>query len=104
MAFSLEGLVTSSPQAHWLNIVQSSIELNATRLEFSDLHLGLRNNEWEVVVNDVDLATTAALAIDSGLVPEKFISPLENAEPTGRLGALSVIGSFDKASVLMLVT
>ena len=100
VAFSLEGLVTSSPQAHWLNIVQSSIELSATRLEFSDLHLGLRNNEWEVVVNDVDLATTAALAIDSGLVPEKFISPLENAEPTGRLGALSVIGSFDKASDL----
>ena len=97
VAFSLEGLVTSSPQTHWLNIVQSSIELNATRLEFSDLHLGLRNNEWEVIVNDVDLATTSALAIDSGLVPEKFISPLENAEPTGRLGALSVIGSFDKA-------
>ena len=97
-AFSLEGLVTSSRQTHWLNVVESAIELNATQLEFSGLHLGVRNNEWEVVVNDVDLATTAALVIDSGLVPEKFVSPLENAELTGRVGALSVIGSFDKAS------
>ena len=98
MAFSVNGTATLDSNESWINIAQAAVTLKQGPVQFNDINVGLTTTGWELLVNDLDLASGAQLLLEAGLIPESGREPLAAASISGTINALSLGGSlFDES-------
>ena len=68
MAFSVNGTATLDSNESWVNIAQASATLEQGPVQFNDINVGLTTTGWELLVNDLDLASSAQLLLEAGLI------------------------------------
>ena len=66
MAFSVNGTATLDSNESWVNIAQASVTLEQGPVQFNDINVGLTTTGWELLVNDLDLASSAQLLLEAG--------------------------------------
>ena len=76
MAFSVNGTATLDSNESWVNIAQASATLEQGPVQFNDINVGLTTTGWELLVNDLDLASSAQLLLEAGLIPDSVREPL----------------------------
>jgi uncharacterized protein YhdP len=99
MAFSVNGTATLDSNESWVNIGQASVTLEQGPVQFNDINVGLTPTDWELLINDLDLASSAQLLLEAGLIPDSVSEPLAAASISGTINALSVGGSLFGESI-----
>ena len=98
-AFSVSGTATLDRNQSWVNIAQASVTLEQGPIEFNDINVGLTTTDWELLVNDLNLASSAQLLLEAGLIPDSIRGALEAASISGTINALSLGGSLSGESI-----
>ena len=93
MAFSVNGTATLESDQSWVNIAQAAVTLEQGPVQFNDINVGLTTTGWELLVNDLDLASSTQLFLEAGLIPDLAREPLAAASISGTINALSLSGS-----------
>ena len=99
IAFSVNGSAMLDSNESWVNIAQASVTLEQGPVQFNDINVGLTTTDWELLVNDLDLASSAQLLMEAGLIPDSVREPLAAASISGTINALSLGGSLSGESV-----
>ena len=99
IALSVLGVAESQGIGTWLNFDTIDLALDGTRLALKDVHLGLFEDSWSVVMNDVDIADATATVIGTNLIPEEIVEIVKPMCPSGRINAVSVSGGYRKLGV-----
>jgi len=99
IALSVLGVAESQGIGTWLNFDTIDLALDGTRLALKDVHLGLFEDSWSVVMNDVDIADATATVIGTNLIPEEIVETVKPMRPSGRINAVSVSGDYGKLDV-----
>jgi len=99
MAFSVNGTATLDSNESWVNIAQASVILEQGPVQFNDINVGLKTTDWELLINDLDLASSAQLLLEAGLIPDSVSEPLAAASISGTINALSLGGSLFGESI-----
>ena len=98
MAFSVNGTAILDSNESLINIAQAAVTLKQGPVQFNDINVSLTTTGWELLVNDLDLASGAQLLLEAGLIPESGREPLAAASISGTINALSLSGSlFDES-------
>ena len=95
----MNGTATLDSNESWINIAQAAATLKQERVQFNDINVGLTTTGWELLVNDLDLASSAQLLIEAGLIPEFARDPMVAASISGTINALSLSGSLSDESI-----
>ena len=85
IALSVLGVAESQGGGAWLNMSHIELALDRTRLALEDIHLGLFEDSWSLVMNDVDVSDAIATIIGTNLLPTDLV---EIVQPMGPRGAL----------------
>ncbi|MGB2198744.1 MAG: YhdP family protein [Luminiphilus sp.] len=99
IAFSVNGSAMLDSNESWVNIAQAAVTLEQGPVQFNDIHVGLTTTDWELLVNDLDLASSAQLLMEAGLIPDSVREPLAAASISGTINALSLGGSLSGKSI-----
>ena len=99
IAFSVNGSAMLDSNESWVNIAQASVTLEQGPVQFNDINVGLTTTDWELLVNDLDLASSAQLLMEAGLIPDSVREPLAAASISGTINALSLGGSLSGESI-----
>jgi len=99
MAFSVNGTATLDSNESWVNIAQVAATLEQGPVQFNDINVGLTTTGWELLVNDLDLASSAQLLLEAGLIPGSARELLAAASISGTINALSLSGSLSDESI-----
>ena len=99
IAFSVNGSAMLDGNESWVNIAQAAVTLEQGPVQFNDIHVGLTTTDWELLVNDLDLASSAQLLMEAGLLPDSVREPLAAASISGTINALSLGGSLSGESI-----
>jgi uncharacterized protein YhdP len=99
IAFSVNGSAMLDSNESWVNIAQASVTLEQGPVQFNDINVGLTTTDWELLVNDLDLASSAQLLMEAGLIPDSVREPLAAASISGTINALSLGGSLSGKSI-----
>ena len=99
IALSVLGVAESQGIGTWLNFDTIDLALDGTRLALKDVHLGLLEDSWSVVMNDVDIADATATVIGTNLIPEEIVERVKPMRPSGRINAVSVSGDYGKLDI-----
>ena len=99
IAFSVHGSAMLDSNESWVNIAQASVTLEQGPVQFNDINVGLTTTDWELLVNDLDLASSAQLLMEAGLIPDSVREPLAAASISGTINALSLGGSLSGESI-----
>ncbi|MGB1334652.1 MAG: YhdP family protein [Luminiphilus sp.] len=99
IAFSVNGSAMLDGNESWVNIAQAAVTLEQGPVQFNDIHVGLTTTDWELLVNDLDLASSAQLLMEAGLIPDSVREPLAAASISGTINALSLGGSLSGKSI-----
>jgi uncharacterized protein YhdP len=99
IAFSVNGSAMLDSNESWVNIAQASVTLEQGPVQFNDINVGLTTTDWELLVNDLDLASSAQLLMEAGLIPDSVRVPLAAASISGTINALSLGGSLSGKSI-----
>ena len=99
IAFSVNGTATLDSNESWINIAQAAVTLEQGPVQFNDINVGLTTTDWELLVNDLDLASSAQLLMESDLIPDSMREPLAAASISGTINALSLGGSISGESI-----
>ncbi len=99
IALSVLGVAESQGSGAWLNVSHIDLALDSTRLVLEDMHLGLFEDEWSLVMNDVDVSDTIATVIGTNLVPKEIVEIVQPMSPTGRINAVSISGNYRQFGV-----
>ena len=99
IALSVLGVAESEGAGAWLNFDALSLALDETQLSLDNLHLGVFDDEWALVMNDVDVATAAATLLSTGLLPPDVVEKIQVMRPTGQIAALSLAGDYRQIAV-----
>ena len=99
IAFSVNGSAMLDGNESWVNIAQAAVTLEQGPVQFNDIHVGLTTTDWELLVNDLDLASSAQLLMEAGLIPDSVREPLAAASISGTINALSLGGSLSGESI-----
>jgi uncharacterized protein YhdP len=99
IAFSVNGSAMLDSNESWVNIAQASVTLEQGPVHFNDINVGLTTTDWELLVNDLDLASSAQLLMEAGLIPDSVREPLAAASISGTINALSLGGSLSGKSI-----
>ena len=99
VAFSVNGSAMLDGNESWVNIAQAAVTLEQGPVQFNDIHVGLTTTDWELLVNDLDLTSSAQLLMEAGLIPDSVREPLAAASISGTINALSLGGSLSGESV-----
>ena len=98
MAFSVNGTAILDSNESLINIAQAAVTLKQGPVQFNDINVSLTTTGWELLVNDLDLASGAQLLLEAGLIPESGREPMAAASISGTINALSLSGSlFDES-------
>ena len=99
IAFSVNGSAMLDSNESWVNIAQASVTLEQGPVQFNDINVGLTTTDWELLVNDLDLTSSAQLLMEAGLIPDSVREPLAAASISGTINALSLGGSLSGKSI-----
>lgn len=99
IAFSVNGSAILDSNESWVNIAQAAVTLEQGPVQFNDINVGLTTTDWELLVNDLDLASSAQLLMEAGLIPDSVREPLAAASISGTINALSLGGSLSGESI-----
>ena len=99
IAFLVNGTATLDSNESWINIAQASVTLEQGPVQFNDINVGLTTTDWELLVNDLDLGSSAQLLLEAGLIPDSMREPLAAASVSGTINALSLGGSLSGESI-----
>ena len=99
IALSVLGVAESQGSGAWLNVSHIDLALDSTRLVLEDVHLGLFEKEWSLVMNDVDVSDTIATVISTNLVPKEIVEIVQPMSPSGRINAVSVSGDYRQLGI-----
>ena len=99
IAFSVNGSAMLDGNESWVNIAQASVTLEQGPVQFNDINVGLTTTDWELLVKDLDLASSAQLLMEAGLIPDSVREPLAAASISGTINALSLGGSLSGKSI-----
>ena len=99
IAFSVNGSAMLDSNESWVNIAQASVTLEQGPVQFNDINVGLTTTDWELLVNDLDLASSTQLLMEAGLIPDSVREPLAAASISGTINALSLGGSLSGESI-----
>ena len=99
IAFSVNGSAMLDGNESWVNIAQAAVTLEQGPVQFNDIHVGLTTTDWELLVNDLDLASSAQFLMEAGLIPDSVREPLAAASISGTINALSLGGSLSGESI-----
>ena len=99
IAFSVNGTATLESDQSWVNIAQAAVTLEQGPVQFNDINVGLTTTGWQLLVNDLDLASSAELLLEAGLIPDSAREPLVAASISGTINALSLSGSLSDESI-----
>ena len=99
IAFSVNGSAMLDSNESWVNIAQASVTLEQGPVQFNDINVGLTTTDWELLVNDLDLTSSAQLLMEAGLIPDSVREPLAAASISGTINALSLGGSLSGESI-----
>ena len=59
------------------------LALDRTRLALEDIHLGLFEDSWSLVMNDVDVSDAIATIIGTNLLPNDLVEIVQPMDPSG---------------------
>ena len=99
IAFSVNGSAMLDSNESWVNIAQAAVTLEQGPVQFTDINVGLTTTDWELLVSDLDLASSAQLLMEAGLIPDSVREPLAAASISGTINALSLGGSLSGESI-----
>ena len=99
ITFSVNGSAMLDSNESWVNIAQASVTLEQGPVQFNDINVGLTTTDWELLVNDLDLTSSAQLLMEAGLIPDSVREPLAAASISGTINALSLGGSLSGESI-----
>ena len=99
IAFSVNGTAELDSSEYGVNIAQASVTLEQGAVQFNDINLGLTTTDWELLVNDLDLASSAQLLLEASLIPDSVRGPLAAASIAGTINALRLGGSLSSKSI-----
>ena len=99
IALSVLGVAESEGSGAWLNFDALSLALDETQLSLDNVHLGLFDDEWALVMNDVDVAAAAATLLGTGLLPPDVVEKIQVMRPSGQIAALSLAGDYRQIAV-----
>ena len=99
IALSVLGVAESEGSGAWLNFDALSLALDETQLSLDNLHLGLFDDEWALVMNDVDVAAAAATLLGTGLLPSDVVEKIQVMRPSGQIAALSLAGDYRQIAI-----
>lgn len=99
VAFAVNGTGTLDGNEYRVNVANAALTLEAGPVEFNDINVSLGASDWQLLVNDLDLASSAQLLLEAGLVPSSAREPLEAASISGTINALSLGGSLTDESI-----
>ena len=99
IAFSVNGSAMLDSNESWFNIAQAWVTLEQGPVQFNDINVGLTTTDWELLVNDLDLTSSAQLLMEAGLIPDSVREPLAAASISGTINALSLGGSLSGQSI-----
>jgi uncharacterized protein YhdP len=99
IALSVLGVAESEGAGAWLNFDSLSLALDETQLSLNNLHLGLFDDEWALVMNDVDVAAAASTLLGTGLLPPNVVEKIQVMRPSGQIAALSLAGDYQQIAV-----
>jgi uncharacterized protein YhdP len=99
IALSVLGVAESEGAGVWLNFDALSLALDETQLSLNNLHLGLFDDEWALVMNDVDVAAAASTLLGTGLLPPNVVEKIQVMRPSGQIAALSLAGDYQQIAV-----
>jgi uncharacterized protein YhdP len=99
IALSVLGVAESEGAGAWLNFDALSLALDETQLSLNNLHLGLFDDEWALVMNDVDVAAAASTLLGTGLLPPNVVEKIQVMRPSGQIAALSLAGDYQQIAV-----
>lgn len=99
IALSVLGVAESQGSGAWLNINHVDLALDRTRLVLEDMHLGLFEDAWSVIMNDIDVSDAVATIIGTNLLPEDIVEIVQPMNPSGRINAVSVSGDYRRLGV-----
>ena len=99
IGFSVNGTATLDSDEFWINVAAAGLRLEGGPVQFNNINVGLTATEWKLLVNDLDLASSAQLLLESGLIPSIAKRPLEAASISGTINALSIAGSLSDESI-----
>ena len=92
-AFSVNGKAILSEGQYWVSVSDATISLEGKPFQFKDIHMGLSASDWQLHLNDLDIAASATFLLEAGLVPPEIQAPLAAASVSGTVNALSARGS-----------
>jgi len=99
VALSVLGVAESQADGTWLNFGEINLALDEGRLTLEDMHLGLFDDEWTLVVNNLDVADAATTMIETDLLPKNIADRIQPMYPSGRINALSLSGDYRKVGI-----
>ena len=99
IALSVLGVAESQGSGAWLNFSTVDLALDDTRLALEDMHLGLFEDAWSLVMNDVDVADAVATVIDTNLLPKQIIEIVQPMQPSGQINAVSISGDYGQVGI-----
>ncbi|MEC8633500.1 MAG: DUF3971 domain-containing protein, partial [Pseudomonadota bacterium] len=100
--FSVNGAMTLDSNEYRVNVSKALVTLEGRPVQFNDINVGLTATDWELLVNDLDLASSAQLLLEAGLVPDSVKKPFVAASISGTINALSLGGSLSGESIQRL--
>ena len=99
IALSVLGVAESQGSGAWLNFSTVDLALDDTRLALEDMHLGLFEDAWSLVMNDVDVADAVATVIDTNLLPQQAVEIVQPMQPSGQINAVSISGDYGQVGI-----
>ena len=75
------------------------LALDRTRLALEDMHLGLFEDSWSLVMNDVDVSDAIATIISTNLLPTDLVEIVQPMGPSGRINAISLSGDYRQLGI-----
>ena len=99
IALSVLGVAESQGDGAWLNVSHVDVALDSAALVLKDMHLGLFEDTWSLVMNDVDVADAVATVIDTNLLPKPIIEIVQPMQPSGQINAVSISGDYGQVGV-----
>ena len=91
--FSVNGIATLDTDEYSVKLANANFTLGESPVQFENIHFGFTTTDWQLHVNDLDIASSARLLLEAGLVPPEARAPLEAASVSGTVNALRVRGS-----------
>ena len=99
ISLSVLGVAESQGGGAWLNMSHIELALDRTRLALEDIHLGLFEDSWSLVMNDVDVSDAIATIIGTNLLPTDLVEIVQPMDPSGRINAISLSGDYRQLGI-----